>query len=101
MKKVSVIIPAYNNADYTVKTINSVINQTYENIEIIVVDDGSTDDLSLKLKQFKKKIIYIHQSNQGACVARNHGMKIASGDYIAHLDFLILLWMYYDICQIK
>jgi|TARA_B100001964_G_C14255774_1_gene612369 glycosyltransferase involved in cell wall biosynthesis len=86
MKKVSVIIPAYNNADYTVRTIKSVINQTYKNIEIIVVDDGSTDDTSLKLKQFKKEIIYIYQSNQGASIARNNGMKIASGDYIAHLD---------------
>lgn len=86
MKKVSVVIPAYNNADLTVKTIESVLNQTYENIEIIVVDDGSTDNTKYKLKIFCDSIHYIYKNNGGASSARNVGIKQATGEYVALLD---------------
>ena len=86
VKKVSVIIPAYNNADLTIKTVKSVLTQTYENIEIIVVDDGSTDDTKNKLKLFGDGIHYIYKQNGGACSARNVGIKQATGEYIAPID---------------
>ncbi|MBU1052675.1 MAG: glycosyltransferase [Proteobacteria bacterium] len=86
MKKVSVIIPAYNKAALTIKTIKSVLGQTYGNIEIIVVDDGSTDDTKNKLQLFGDKIHYIYKQNGGACSARNVGIKQATGEYIALID---------------
>ncbi len=86
MKKVSVVIPAYNKADLTVKTIESVLNQTYPNIEIIVVDDGSTDSTKIKLSLFANKIRYVYKENGGACSARNLGIQLAEGEYIALLD---------------
>ena len=85
-KKVSVIIPAYNKADLTVKTVESVLGQTYENIEIIVVDDGSTDDTARRMASFGDKIRYIRKENGGACSARNLGIRSAQGDYLAFLD---------------
>ena len=87
--KVSVIIPAYNKADYTVKAVDSVLNQTYENIECIVVDDGSTDDTYTKLHPIviaNKNIEYIYQQNNGVSAARNKGIMEATGEYIALLD---------------
>ena len=86
MKKVSVIIPAYNKADLTVKTVESVLSQTYENIEIIVVDDGSTDDTKSKIENFGDKVHYIYKQNGGACSARNVGIKQATGDFISLID---------------
>ena len=84
--KVSVIIPAYNKFEFTIEAIESVLNQSYKNIEIIVVDDGSTDNTSDIKEIFKEKIIYKLKKNGGACSARNLGMKICTGDFIAHLD---------------
>ena len=86
MKKVSVIVPAYNRSDLTVRTIKSILAQRYENTEILVVDDGSTDDTATKLDQFGRSIVYIYKKNGGACSARNLGIKNASGDYLAFLD---------------
>jgi glycosyltransferase involved in cell wall biosynthesis len=86
MKKVSVIIPAYNKADFTIRTVESVLKQTYRNIEIIVIDDGSTDNTKEKLKCFGGKIKYIYKENGGACSARNLGIEQSSGEYIALLD---------------
>lgn len=86
MQKVSVIIPAYNKADLTVQTVNSVLAQTYKNVEIIVVDDGSTDDTAHKLSIFGDKIKYLLKKNGGACSARNAGLRKASGEFIAFLD---------------
>ncbi len=88
MKKVSVIIPAYNKAELTVKAVISVLRQTYDNIEIIVVDDGSIDNTRAKLRVYDYfyKINYMYQENKGACNARNLGIRLASGDYIALLD---------------
>lgn len=86
MKKVSVIIPAYNKADLTVKTVQSVLSQTYVNIEIIVVDDGSTDNTREKLSVYATKIKYFYKNNGGACSARNAGIRLANGRYIAFID---------------
>lgn len=89
MDKVSVIIPVYNVEKYISKTIESVCNQTYENIEIILVDDGSTDNSSKICDELAKKdnrISVIHQDNQGLSAARNVGTAIATGDFIFYLD---------------
>lgn len=89
MDKVSVIIPVYNVEKYISKTIESVCNQTYENIEIILVDDGSTDKSSKICDELAKKdnrISVIHQDNQGLSAARNVGTAIATGDFIFYLD---------------
>ncbi|PSB11201.1 hypothetical protein C7B62_06525 [Pleurocapsa sp. CCALA 161] len=83
---VSVIIPVYNSAKYIQKAIDSVLNQTYGNYEIIVVDDGSTDETRQKLELYGDKILYIFQNNQGSAAARNLGIKLAQGDLVAFLD---------------
>lgn len=90
MKKdplVSIIIPAYNAEKYIKTTINSALKQTYQNIEIIVIDDGSTDKTKNIIQSIQDpRIIYIHQENQGQSAARNAGIKIAKGEYVALLD---------------
>lgn len=85
---VSVIIPAFNSANYIVDTINSVLQQSMQDFEIIVVDDGSTDQLKEVLAPFiaDKQIVYIAQVNRGVSAARNHGYKKSRGQYIAFLD---------------
>jgi glycosyltransferase involved in cell wall biosynthesis len=84
--KVSVVIPAYNSADYTIETVESVLAQTYKNREIIVVDDGSTDHTYDELKRFGDEIKYIYKENGGACSARNLGIAMSTGEYVACLD---------------
>lgn len=86
--KVSVIIPTYNRSDYVFDAIQSVVYQKYEPIEILVIDDGSTDDTKEKLAPFIEKgaIRYIYQENQGRSEARNQGISLATGDYLAFLD---------------
>jgi len=86
MKRASVVIPAYNKANLTIKTVESVLGQTYGNVEVIVVDDGSTDDTKNKLQLFGDRIHYIYKQNGGACSARNVGIKQATGEYIALID---------------
>src|SRR5687768_8604160 len=85
---VSVIIPVYNGANYIAETIDSVLHQPVRDLEIIVVDDGSTDHLKEVLEQFiaKNQIVYISQVNQGVSIARNHGYRKSRGQYIAFLD---------------
>lgn len=84
---ISVIIPTYNREKQIKRAIESVIRQTYGALEIIIVDDGSTDNTEDVVCQIEeRKIKYVRQKNQGACVARNRGIKEASGDYIAFLD---------------
>ena len=85
---VSVIIPTYNRAHLIDKAIKSVLNQTYQDFEIIVVDDGSTDNTNEVLKNFTdSRIHYIfHTSNLGVSAARNTGIKTSQGEYIALLD---------------
>ena len=86
MKKVSVVIPAHNKAELTVRTVESVLSQTYPSIEVIVVDDGSTDNTGERLSSFGNKIRYVYKENGGACSARNLGISLAIGEYIGLLD---------------
>ena len=89
MKKVSIIIPVYNSKTTIEKCLESIISQTYKNIEIIVIDDGSTDGTKelLKVKYLNKDKIFIYeQKNQGVSAARNLGIKHSSGDYIFFID---------------
>ena len=83
---VSVVIPAYNQAQFLTDALQSVLAQTYGNYEIIVVDDGSTDNTSTVAKQFGDNIRYIYQENRGLAGARNTGIRHAKGQYIALLD---------------
>ena len=82
--KISIIIPAYNAAKYIKRCIISLLNQTYKNIEIIVVNDGSTDNTLDILKNYDIKVI--NQENLGVSCARNNGLKNCSGDYITFVD---------------
>lgn len=82
---VSIIIPNFNNQSYVGQAIKSALHQTYENIEVIVVDDGSTDDSWSIIESFSL-IKSIRQTNQGACVARNSGLRVANGEFIKFLD---------------
>jgi len=87
--KVSIIIPTYNRERYIGDAIDCVLSQTYNNIELIIVDDGSTDKTKSIVFSYKKKhkdIKYIFQKNQGVAAARNNGMKRAKGELIAFLD---------------
>lgn len=83
---VSIIIPVYNGKNYLKQAINSALNQTYENIEVIVVDDGSTDNTEVIAKKFKNKIKYIKKENGGVASALNLGIKSAKGQYISWLS---------------
>lgn len=88
-KLVSVIIPAYNIEDYIGRCLDSIISQTYKNLEIIVVDDGSRDRTGEILDNYAKKdrrIKVIHKENGGVSSARNKGIEVAEGDYIGFID---------------
>ncbi|OAI01170.1 glycosyltransferase family 2 protein [Methylomonas methanica] len=84
--KISAVIPAYNSAKFIRAAINSIQAQTSKVDEIIVVDDGSTDDTEQVVKEISSAIIYHRQSNQGPSAARNKGIELANGDWIAFLD---------------
>lgn len=85
--KYSVVIPLYNKAEYISRTLKSVLAQSFQNFEVIVVDDGSRDDsLKIARQTDSDKIRVIAQENQGTAVARNTGIEHASGEYIAFLD---------------
>ncbi len=89
MTKISVIIPVYNVEKYLRECLDSVVNQTLKDIEIICVNDGSTDNSLEILKEYEKqdsRIKIIDKKNEGAGVARNHGLQIASGKYIYFMD---------------
>jgi len=86
MLQVSVIIPTYNQADYICDAIKSVLNQTYEDFEIMVIDDGSTDNTKDVLTEYNRKIRYLYQENQGAASARNLGIRESKAEYVAFLD---------------
>ena len=82
---VSVIIPVHNGARYLRAALESVFAQTYRPFEVIVVDDGSTDDSGIIAQSFPD-VRYIHQANQGVAAARNHGIEASRGEFLAFLD---------------
>ena len=84
---ISVIIPSYNRAERIAASAKSVLNQTYKDIELIIVDDGSTDNTKEAVDALNdERVRYIYQENAGACAARNNGIDHANGDYIAFQD---------------
>lgn len=84
--KISVIIPVRNGAAFITEAINSIFEQQYEPVEVIVVDDGSTDNTTEILEMTGKEIKYVYQENKGSYAARNKGLELATGKYIAFLD---------------
>ena len=86
---ISVIIPVYNTEKYLRTCLDSIVNQTHSNLQIILIDDGSTDNSGLICDEYAQKdsrIICVHQQNGGVSKARNEGLKIATGDYIHFPD---------------
>lgn len=90
IKKVSIIVPVYNVSQYLEKCIDSILEQSYSNLEVILVDDGSTD-ISKEIvdsyyRMHSEIIVAVHQENGGLSAARNKGLDIATGDYISFID---------------
>lgn len=88
-KKVSVILPVYNMENYLEDCIDSVLSSSYQNLEIIAVDDGSTDNTSAMLDELAerdKRLSVIHTANQGVSSARNRGIQKSSGEYVTFVD---------------
>jgi glycosyltransferase involved in cell wall biosynthesis len=87
MPKVSVVIPTYNRTHFIIEAIQSVLDQTFQDFEIVVVDDGSTDNTKDVVDSFQDpRIKYIYQENRGVAAARNTGISASIGEYIAFLD---------------
>ena len=89
MEKVTVVVPVYNAEKYLTECLESIQRQTYSNIEIILVDDGSKDNSPALCDAFQKKdnrIRVIHKVNEGAGKSRNKGIEMATGDYILFVD---------------
>jgi glycosyltransferase involved in cell wall biosynthesis len=84
--RVSVVIPAYNSAPSLRGAIQSVLDQTYRDSEILVIDDGSTDDTECVVRSFGDRVCYLKQENRGVSAARNHGIKVSRAPYVAFLD---------------
>ena len=88
-KLISIIVPVYNSEKYLEKCISSILNQTYKNIEIIIVDDGSKDksvEICDNFSKNNKNIKVFHKKNEGVSIARNYGISKAKGDYILFID---------------
>lgn len=87
---ISVIIPSYNTSQYIIKCLDSILNQTYKNLEIIVIDDCSTDDTVKIVNKYIKKHsnvkLLINENNSGAGFSRNRGIEIAKYDLISFID---------------
>ena len=86
---ISVIVPVFNTEEYLNRCLDSIINSTYKELEIICVDDGSTDCSAEILEQYASidnRITIIHQDNQGVSVARNKGLESAVGEYVCFID---------------
>jgi len=83
---VSIVIPTYNYARYLSRAIKSCLGQSYKNLEIIVVDDGSTDNTREILRDMDNKVLYTYQENKGVSAARNAGLELSTGTFITFLD---------------
>src|SRR5262245_12005814 len=86
MPKITIIIPTFNREAFITRAVDSALAQSFKDHEIIVIDDGSTDNTKAVLKCFGSKIHYIYQKNAGVSTARNTGIKSATGEWIAFLD---------------
>ena len=89
MKKLSIIVPVYNTEKYLKACLGSIKNQTYRNIEVFVIDDGSTDNSGIIASEFCKNnsnFFYHKKENEGTSSARNFGLSLATGDYISFVD---------------
>ncbi|MDR0919812.1 MAG: glycosyltransferase, partial [Oscillospiraceae bacterium] len=89
MPKISVVIPCYNNARFMVQCLDSVVNQTLKDIEIIAINDGSTDETEKIIQEYAdvdKRIVFINRKNKGVGYSENEGIKTATGEYVAFLD---------------
>lgn len=89
MSKISIIIPMYNAKEYIARCLESVINQSFSDIEIIIVNDGSTDEsleICRKYAKIDERIIILNKDNNGVSVARNQGMNVATGEYVMFVD---------------
>jgi glycosyltransferase involved in cell wall biosynthesis len=87
--KITIVIPVYNTEEYIEDCVNTIINQSYNNLEIILINDGSTDnslEICVNLSKIDKRIIVINKPNGGVSSARNSGIRIASGEYLAFID---------------
>ena len=86
MPIVSIIIPFYSHKDWLIESLESVFAQSYSDYEVILVNDGSKEDIRDVLETYKGRIVYLEQENQGPAAARNYGMSVAKGKYIAFED---------------
>jgi glycosyltransferase involved in cell wall biosynthesis len=84
--KVTVVIPTFNSAGLLPEAINSVLEQKFRDFEIILVDDGSTDNTHEVVSDYRSKLTYVYQKNMGVAAARNRGIQMARGDYLVFLD---------------
>src|SRR5687768_8397891 len=84
--RVSVVIPCYNGEQFIREAIGSALSQTYPDLEIIVIDDGSTDGSLDRIRSFGKGIRWESGPNRGGCAARNRGIELARGDWVQFLD---------------
>lgn len=101
MDLISIIVPVYNVEKYLRECLDSIVKQTYKNIEVILVDDGSTDgsgDICEEYARFDERIRIIHQENQGVSIARNNGITAANGEYVMFVDSDD--WIEPDYCSI-
>jgi glycosyltransferase involved in cell wall biosynthesis len=86
MPEVSVIIPSYNSAKYLTDAVDSVLSQTFRDFEVLIVDDGSTDNTEGVISRYGEPVRYIRQRNSGVAAARNRGIQESCGQYVAFLD---------------
>src|SRR5262245_35618203 len=84
--RVSIIIPCYRQGQYLQTAVDSCLNQTYGDVEVIVVNDGSDDATDEVARGYGDRIRYVHKKNGGLCAARNSGIKVATGRYMKFLD---------------
>ena len=83
---VTVVIPCFNAAPYVGAAIKSALNQTYDRVEVVVIDDGSTDDSLAVVRSYDSRITFLAKANAGACAARNDGLQLAKGEFVQFLD---------------